>query len=75
MMSITSIRSKRPPKRTEHQDYLHSYVREPGGDDGLALFIEVDGTPLLEPCSKRGKRIPGAWKLFRARRRSLLPDN
>jgi hypothetical protein len=28
------------------------------------VFIEVERTQSLEPCSKRGKSIPGSWKSY-----------
>lgn len=51
---------------TFHGSLSASYVPDTEGDDNEALFIEVDGTPLLEPCRK------GA-SVYRARGNNFEP--
>jgi hypothetical protein len=53
---------------------LHMYPT-PEGDDIEALFIEVDGTPLLEPCSKGEQAYTGRVEIIFEPTCHLLPDN
>jgi hypothetical protein len=41
--------------------------QSPEGDDREVLFIEVDGTPLLEPCSKGEQAYTGRVEIISSR--------
>ena len=55
----TSIRDARP---NIVDGFIVTRVEE--SESQACFFIEVERTQSLEPCSKRGKRIPGSWKSY-----------